>query len=214
MTKSAVFLRFLAILVVMGITTMAGAVEILPDSYMIDRDTDTGSYSYHDWTGEQLIDDAYGIAPWSADLGSGHAYEWLGWRYDTPVNIDFDFGTVTRIDDVHVGTVQDHPNDVVIPSFEIFSSNDASSWTSEAYLYVPESTDNNNIYETFVFGDLGISAQFVRVSLIHSYNGPWTFVDEVDFFQDAAPVPEPATMLLLVTGLMGLAGIRRRKFNK
>ncbi len=194
---------------------LAAQIEILPNSYSFDKATDTGSYSYHDWTEDQLIDGNYGIAPWSADLGNGHAYEWVGWINDTPVNIDFDFGTSTQIDTIKIGSVQDHLADVVLPSINIFSSADNSSWSLVDLLFVPESTTNNNSYRTFQFDNLGINDQYVRVSLLHSLDGPWTFVDEVDFFQEQGnnSIPEPTTVSLLGIGLVGLVGaeVRRRR---
>ena len=71
---------FAAVAIVGGGSLHAAPIEILPDSYVFDKLTDTGTYQYHDWTGEQLIDGSYGTMPWFANLGNGPAYEWVGWR--------------------------------------------------------------------------------------------------------------------------------------
>jgi hypothetical protein len=42
----------------------------------------------------------------------------------------------------------------------------------------------------------------------------WWLMDDFNFSTEGAPVPEPATMLLLGSGLVGLAGFGRRKLFK
>jgi large repetitive protein len=185
----------------------AHAIEIHPQSYVFDQPTGAGTYNYRDETGNQLTDDKYGVAPWWADLGNGPAYEWVGWVRKPVVNIDFDFGAATRIDHVAIGSTQDEPADVVLPSFDIFSSKDGATWTLLASLVEPESCANDGLYRTYAFDNLGIDAQFVRVAARFSADGPWTFVDEVDFA--ANPVPAPATLWLFLPGLVALLRTRR-----
>ena len=205
--------RFIASLIFGCSVSLAQAAEVSPTSYTIDQATDTGSYSYHDWTGTQLTDGEYGTAPWHADLGNGNAYEWLGWLHDPVVNIVFDLGSNTSpINRVVYGTVQDHLNDVVIPDSELFSSTDGVSWTSLGSISVPESNAFNNTYQSYTYDNLNIVDQFVRLTVSHSFNGPWTFIDEVDFFSDAQvnPVPLPPAGVLLLVGLATLRLSKKR----
>lgn len=190
----------------------AALVEIPPVSYSFDKGTDIGSYVYHDWTGVQLIDGQYGTAVWEADLGNGNAYEWVGWLNDSPVNIDFDFGTPVILNEIHAGTVQDNLSDVVLPSVYVYSSNDGSSWSQFESLYVPESSANDNQYFTYQIDGFSVNSRYVRISLVHSDDGPWTFTDEIDFYRDTSlPAPEPSALLLFSAGLSALSVTRINK---
>jgi hypothetical protein len=194
--------------------------EIVPLTYSFDRYTDCGSWCYHDTngatglTGTTLTDGIYGAEGWAANAG----WEWLGWLNDSPVNIDFNFGSVKHVDTIKVGSTQDTLTDVVLPNVDVYQKV-GSSWSLVSSLVTPENAANNRgVYSTaphgfLTLGNLNIDSQFVRVTLRHSYNGPWTFADEVDFYASAAPIPEPETyaMMLAGLGLLGLVARRRKK---
>jgi hypothetical protein len=68
-------------------------------------------------------------------------------------------------------------------------------------------------YTDFFFGVIS-DTPFTQASFSTTTDDGWNFLDEVYYSSDAtAPVPEPATMLLLGSGLVGFAGFRR-KFRK
>jgi hypothetical protein len=75
----------------------------------------------------------------------------------------------------------------------------------------------NNWYD---FPNLGLNGDTLKLTFHFNENpADWIFVSEVEFFApDVIPpgpsVPEPATMLLLGSGLIGLAGYGRKKFLK
>lgn len=61
-----------------------------------------------------------------------------------------------------------------------------------------------------IIGNNGVNA--VHFDMYAENNG--AFVEKAPFSHDASAAPEPATLLLLGSGLVGLAGFGRKKFKK
>lgn len=189
--------------------SIASAAQVSPVSYSFDQSTSCGSFCYNDTaTPSKLTDGLVGVAGWATNGGT----EWDGWNSKPLVNIDFNFGTAKSISSVTIGSTQDSLGDVVLPSYDIFSSSNGSNWILVQSLIVPPSSANDNSpfstapHGFFTLSGLGINSQYVRVAAIA--NGPWTFIDEVSF--QGGTVPEPAAWALMVVGF-GLVGAAARR---
>ena len=208
-THKQSLIRASLVALALGANAVSAAV-VTPVSYSFDQPTSCGGFCYHDTSPipTKLTDGAFGYAGFAADS----AVTWNGWL-NTNVNIDFNFGGEVRIDSIDVGSTQDGLDNVVLPSLNIFASNDGNSWNFISSLNVPASSANDvYVFSTDPHGfltldNLGINSNFVRVQAVA--NGPWTFIDEVQF--SASPVPVPAAVWLFGSALLGLMGFTRRK---
>ena len=65
-----------------GLLAPLSAQVVIPTGYTAtpgEGQAQGGSYNYFDDTGHQLTDGVFGVNDWTANLGHGNAYEWVGW---------------------------------------------------------------------------------------------------------------------------------------
>lgn len=197
---------------VLALVSDSAAAGPIPVSYTFDQPTSHGSYVYSDPGYTKLTDGTLGYKGWAVN----NAVPWVGWTA-SQVNVDFTFAGLTSISGLHLGTTQDNPADVVLPSLTV-SQWVGGQWAQVGSLTVPASSANNqNSLDDTPHGflslsDLGIYSDKVRLTL--NNNGPWIFADEVTFDagtrQQDNPVPAPGTGVLMVAGLLLLAGCQRQ----
>lgn len=98
-----------------------------------------------------------------------------------------------------------------------------TNWTLTAYdthdnvleSTIIAETTGSNAGDFFGLATAGTSYAVLEMTGSYNYGGnDWILMDNFSYNTQAAPVPEPATMVLLGLGLVGLAGIGRKKLQK
>jgi hypothetical protein len=147
----------------------------------------TGTYNYYDETGSQLTDGIYGANDWSANLGNGPAYEWVGWLIANPV-ITFQFSTSVTINQVGIDFNRNELDTIFLPSTVTIGGTGFSVDPNA----IPDDTRGT------VYFNGNWTGSTLSVNLADNNTSDWIFVDEITFNNVA--VPEPSVFGLMAGG--------------
>jgi hypothetical protein len=130
-----------------------------------------------------------------------------------PSLTDFGYTDVFKIEPVSTGSSGTSTGGVTFSIDLVYDNGDGPlfNWSSpgfEIYAVLVKGGPNANLYE---YGP-GISLDTGLHAPTLASNGKFAGLSHVEFA--GAPVPEPATLLLLGCGLLGLAGFGRKRFKK
>jgi hypothetical protein len=178
----------------------AGATSLFPTNYTAtpgEGIAQGGYYNYFDDTGTQLTDGIYGVNNWSANLGNGIAYEWVGWRVADPV-ISFQFSAPVTINQVGIDFNRTESAQIFLPSTVTIDGTDFTVNPNA----IPDASRGT------LFFDGNWTGTTLTLNLTDCSTSDWIFVDEVTF--NCFSVPEPSAFGILA-GALGLLLLRLRR---
>lgn len=216
--KRLLFLMFFLLLLLS--LTPASATTIYTGTII----ADSGFYSSYpsiNAVNQSGLSDAYisGVTDFDtyAALNPTHMYSsyTTGGALDNlPVFIDLDFGEALTFTDFGLWNDNDYQG---IKEFNILVADNASftgatSLGSFTATYGPPGYSNPIDLQLFDLDDA--TGRYVRLNILSAHSSSIINFGEIIFGAETpAPVPEPATMILLGSGLVGFTGLRK-KFKK
>jgi hypothetical protein len=127
----------------------------------------------------------------------------------TSSNVIFDLGAGTADSNIDTSSI----NAGNFGFFIQFYTDDSSGVLSSVIYYSDSSINGDPDFFSFFYDRNGISAAgYAEMAL--GIGGPTTQGHALVSVADVAPVPEPATMMLLGFGILGLGVVSRKKFMK
>lgn len=193
-----------------GVTSSASSLANFPPSSLIDQSgLSTGFVS-----GVTDFDTYIASNP---THGTAQGTRWVATtapRLTGPINLDFDFGSVLSIESLALWNVGNNNNanitqfnllgdadgDFSSGSFSLLSSQAANPNTGPLAAVLPE-----------VFSFAPSAQQFVRLEILSNNGSIFTGANEVAFEQSVAVVPEPSSLLFLITATLAGVGVLRKK---
>ena len=162
-----------------------------PDNIALNENVTATASDYY-WEGSspyEAIDGDFATS-WNAGAGGN---QW----------IQFNLGAFYDIDQINLWYDSSSKNNRTVNDTVYIEGEEVASWTMTGIL--------NNYCKTILFGDDVIGSKV----FVDAIKDGWVAFKEIEIFGTFVeplpePIPEPATMLLLGTGLFGLAGFRKR----
>jgi hypothetical protein len=151
--------------------------------------------------------DSYVAAAATTNAGASSFGAWFGQNGVTTGDFDFDLGSTQTIESFALWNDRQTAGQG-INGFRLYASNDAG-FASATQIGTGDYTAAEGLALAQVYGFAPVTARYVRLTIVSNHGSTITGFSEAAF--ELAEVPVPAAGWVFASGLLGLAGMARRR---